>query len=144
MHQECRQPVEASNFLSRINDIFHSKKQFTIDELVLPLSEFTILNIAASLRQFARPNHKDRYSRLVQFLVMNPEIFAQIRYFLFVQTDLIDSTSFTVNSDDSTIFCFNPFPAIFLDFERKNPEDTHGHAFGPRHNFLKHLVFGFF
>jgi hypothetical protein len=159
VQQQCRQLVEASNSLCRINYIFHSQKHFLIDDLVLPLSEFTTLGVATTLRQFVRPNHKDRYSHLIQFLVTNPSVFSQIIYFLLVQTDLTDSTGFTISSDDCAFFCFNTFPSLFLYF--LTPEARrygiscicaglklhfflHGHRFGFRHNFLKDLVFSFF
>jgi hypothetical protein len=162
MQQEARILIENVNTLCRVNYIFHSRKCLSLSELCLPLSEFKTLGIAASLRLFTRPNHKDRFSHLINFLVSNPEIFSQVTYFYLVRADLFDPDAppeFGLTADDRTFFCFNTFPCVYLYFlthpDRANALSyisslfklhffLHNDTLSPRHEFLRDLVFSYF
>jgi hypothetical protein len=69
MQQEARTLIESFSTLTRIHYVRNSKRIFSISDLVLPLCEFKTLTIAASLRQFSRP---DRFGHLIQFSLQIP------------------------------------------------------------------------
>ena len=157
---EARNLIGHQYDICRIAYIFESGRGFTIPEIVFPLKGAKPVAIAASLRLFARPNHKDRFTHLIHFLVKNPEVFAQTTYFSLVQTEKFEpGSTFEMREDDRCFFCFSTFPSAFLFFLTmsdclngikyieslfKLHFHLHGFVFEPVHRFLKDLVFSFF
>ncbi|OHT10326.1 hypothetical protein TRFO_20463 [Tritrichomonas foetus] len=144
--------------LNRINYITQSQRAFSIEELSLCFRDIKSLSIGQSLKLFERPNHKDRYSNMLQYLSERPTIFAQIAYFYLVQNDRYNSNYFKIE-DDHKFFCFSTFPSIFMFFTTKLAQDLalkfieslfqlhfylHSPSFSKQHNFLKDFLFSFF
>lgn len=150
--------IEKAAILTRINYMIHAQKIFSIDELSACFRDVKSVNIAQSLRMFTRPNHKDRYSQVIQYFVENPTIFAQVIYFNFVY-NIKDNEDYNNLVDDKKFFCYSTIPAMYLFFLTKEMQSSalsfitnlfklhfylHSPHFGKSHQFLKDIIFCFF
>lgn len=84
LRQEYLELLSINAVLARLHYIAHASRSFTIDELQFPLKGIQTISMAASLGLFVKPNHKDRFAILIDFLRRNPDLFAQILYFALV------------------------------------------------------------
>lgn len=157
---EAKKLIGYLHSICRIGYMFESMRGFTIPETALPLTETKPVPIAASLRLFHRPNHKDRYTHLIHFLVKNPIVFAQATYFTLIQVGKFEpGSTFELTEDDRSFFCFSTFPCMYLFFLTKSDCENavkyieslfklhfylHGFTLTPPFRFLKDLIFSFF
>ena len=119
--------IEKHRLLSQIYYLTEASRVFTLEELTFPLREFKTLSIASSLRIFQRPNHKDRFSHMIYFLVSNPTYLAQIVYFMMLKVETInvknnsEENQFRFTKDDIEFFCyfFANFVSIAYPFGKR-------------------------
>lgn len=148
--------IEKATLLSRVHYMTQSQRNFNIEELTTCFQNVKCLTVAQSLRIFARPNHKDRYSQIIQYLIEHPTVFAQIVYFNLVHVDPNGSTK---PIDDQKFFCYSTIPAMYLFFLTQKMQKQsqlfveslfqlhfylHQPIFSTRHNFLKDIIFSIF
>jgi len=155
---ETKELMSSLFAICRLHYMAMAPKLFNLVDLTFPLKEITPLSVTASLKVFKKPNHKDRYSFLIYYLVTNPEVFVQIVYFSLgrVSSGYVDHNSFT--RDDSSFFCYNTFPSVFNFFLSKLDRKYalsfvtnmfrlhvffHGNTISPQFSFLKDIVFSF-
>ena len=162
MLKEYSDLLTVNALLTRLHYIAHARRSFTLEELKLPMKGIQQLSLAASLRLFVKPNHKDRYAILIHYLHEKPDLFAQILYFALLtpsnpSIELKDVHLFT--EDDALYFCFSTFPSMFNYFMTDKDQmmaielieklfrlhlSLHGPNFAKPHQFLSHLVTAFF
>lgn len=150
--------IEKASLLSRIYYITHSPRNFNADELSTCFRSIKVINVAQSLRLFSRPNHKDRYSQVIQYFIEHPTIFAQLIYFNFVY-NISNNDDFLNLVDDRIFFCYSTFPSIYLFFLTKEMQNNalsfikslfqlhfylHSPNLGKSHQFIKDIIFSFF
>ena len=68
LKQEYADLVNSQCLLTRLHYLANSNKYFELDDISLPLRGIKPINVAASLKVFQKPNHKDRYAYLMFFL----------------------------------------------------------------------------
>lgn len=151
LKQEYSDLINSQCLLTRLHYLANSNKYFELDDISLPLRGIKPINVAASLKVFQKPNHKDRYAYLMFFLREKPDLFSQMLYF-----NLVSSTT---NADDSVFFIFCTFPAIYSYFATYKDQISaimllknlfelhikiHGSNVSISHSFLSNMVFSFF
>jgi hypothetical protein len=124
-------------------------------ESLYPLQEFQLLLLAEGLRRFEKPNHKDRFSQLIEYLTATPTLFAQLLYLALVRP--ADGSGW--GADDRARFVFGTLPAVYHFFLRQADRQNglrlvaallelhaflHGCDFSCAHRFLNDIIFSFF
>lgn len=162
LKEEYKTLLENCRWLVQFYYIAHSNRDFTLEQLSLPLKGITQLSVASSLRLFTKPNHKDRYSYLLFYLREHSDLFAQIIYLSLLApsnpTISFDKLKF-LTQDDLIYFCFTTFPAIYNFFLTIDDQmagvslinnlfslhfSIHGMNFGKPHKFLSYFVSSLF
>lgn len=162
LRQDYSEILTLNALLTRLHYIAHARKDFTLEDLKIPMEGIKPLATTAACKLFVKPIHKDRYSTLMSFLRETPELFSQICYFalLMPHNEKIRFQDFKLfTEDDSIYFCFSTFPSIYNSLMTTNDQlcaarlivnlfklhiSLHGGNFGKPHKFLSHMVSSFF
>lgn len=118
--------IEHACLLTRMNYLIQSKTIFDIDEYLLCLKTFSMESISSTLKLFAKPNHKERFSSMISFFESNPETLANIFYFCLNHRKQQGFANIT--DDDLQFFCTCTIPSIFRYFITESLQ-SHGLTF---------------
>lgn len=120
IREEGSKLIEEAVFLTRMNYLTQTQKNFNLEDYIFCLKDFSTLSTSDSLRLFKKPNHKDRFSLIISFLSKNTSILSQIVYFFLKD----DNENNIISEDDKSFFCFSTIPAIFLYFITKESQEA--------------------
>ncbi|OHT11605.1 hypothetical protein TRFO_18861 [Tritrichomonas foetus] len=141
--------IETNTLINHICYILDTSKPITYNDMIIPLQKLQVLSVAPALRLFKKPNHKDRYIHMINFLLANPQIFAQIIYLNALQ----------LKSDDICYFSTMTFPSLYLYFMTHHDQKMsiellnsisklhiylHSQKIDPKHQFITDLFYGYF
>ena len=146
--------------ISRLNYMAHSSKDFSLDELFIPLKNPQMLSTSQKNKMFTKATASTQFPSLIHILKENPDFFAQVIYFAGLSQNNFDSNcQITFTEDDITYLCFSTFPSIYNFFMTQNDKKSainlisnlfdlhlylHGPNFGKPHRFLSYFVSAFF